>query len=329
MGPYLNDKLFFLLIRKNLPVCIIFYIISFPLFFSSNSWYLCWVAIEINTLTFLCIIYTAPDLIKIENILNYLIIQSLRSLIIILSLRAIEINTSSLTRTPSLIILAALLLKLGVPPFHNWYIPIAFYCYYSLFILIVLIQKILPFALLIKTFTTLRIFFLTAVCIRAIIGSRGNTLQTNIKIVIIFSSISHIGWFLRRISQPILWITYFLLYSYILCSLVPYFRSMLKNMIIEKKKEIISLVTLFSLIGIPPLLGFFPKIIIIIRIGTLGIRGVLIILILRSTIDIYVYSRQSMLTWLTKSKRYFWRKKKRTHLIPTLIVTILIIGLFY
>lgn len=120
--------------------------------------------------------------------------------------------------------------------------------------------------------------------------------QTSIPIIISLSSINHLSWIrfsFFNLNQ--IWLIYLIFYSLIISRLIIYFHFInlssslqIKNLSFTDYFFIISLI--ISLGGIPPLLGFLLKWIIIINTKLIYLP-LIIILIFSSTIRIFFYIR--------------------------------------
>ena len=102
-----------------------------------------------------------------------------------------------------------------------------------------------------------------------VIGSLGGLNQTLLRKILAYSSINHIAWILAAISIRIdTWTLYILIYSIVSLSLIAilnfnqtfHFKQM--STIPHPGAKILSFLTLLSLGGLPPLIGFVPKLII-------------------------------------------------------------------
>jgi len=245
-----------------------------------------------------------------ESAVKYFIVQALGSSLLILGrlwsynsrlsweiMRPIDINYSRMAA-----ISFGLIIKLGIAPFHIWVPSVIAGLPWGSCILLATWQKVAPLILLFiilnlletRTFTLL---VLLGGSLSAIIGGIGGINQTQIRALIAYSSIGHMGWLFTGILGGFLpFCTY--LCIYITISLCLFFRlwqddlkthvyfSRLKN---TQEKKAGVLVSLLSLGGLPPILGFTSKLIIIIRTIYLSIWSGLFILILGSLISLYYY----------------------------------------
>lgn len=104
----------------------------------------------------------------------------------------------------------------------------------------------------------------------ALAGAVGGLNQTLLRKILAYSSINHMGWILAAVSLRIdLWLTYILVYATISSSIVlvlntnQIFHFKQIASIPQTKTKVLSFIALFSLGGLPPFLGFVPKLLII------------------------------------------------------------------
>lgn len=166
-------------------------------------------------------------------------------------------------------IIASLILKSGMAPFHFWFPNvIEGLSWINSFILLTW-QKIAPLILL--SYLILNYLFIPIV-ISILIGSFGGLNQTSLRKIIAYSSINHIGWIgASMISRDILWLNYFLFYRFLSITLI-YFFNIYKLFYINQiysifnysnELKLILFLNFLRLGGLPPFLGFFPKWIVI------------------------------------------------------------------
>lgn len=210
-----------------------------------------------------------------------------------------------------LFILVALLFKLAAAPFHMWSpdvyegsptIVTAFFA---------IIPKIVIISLLVRLFVNLlgyEIYYfnkLTFFCaiLSLLIGTLGAIYQVKLKRLLAYSSISHVGFLLIALSITTLesyyslffYITVYMILSFSVFALLLSIRKWNNNLKLKKINEVfilnktnktltfIFVLILFSLAGIPPLLGFYSKFYVFMT----GLQaGYTIIIILASLISV-------------------------------------------
>lgn len=310
MSPYLKDKIIFLLINKNLPLCILFFTCRFILFFSSSRWFSIWVSIELNTIIFICFLFNNNKQ-KIERVLNYFIVQRVSSLFLLYRFIRGELWAMNITR-PRLLIIITLCLKVGGAPFHRWFIPIALAISDKILLWIVLtIQKIIPLILLTLNRRKINWILIIFVTLCVILGRSLNIAQASIKIIIILSRLSNMGWLLIRSLKKINMENYLLIYTVIVAILIGFMPRTIKTQI--TKKQTTTIMLSMAILGrVPPLIGFLPKLIISITLIEKEIFTLLAIILRISTLDIFVYSRIRFLSAIRAKTSLFWESFKKS-----------------
>lgn len=180
---------------------------------------------------------------------------------------------------------------MGGGPFYFWFPSLCkIIRWWSCFFLITF-QKIVPLILIINFIS--RIIWILGF-LRLIIGLLGRINQINIKCLIAYSSIHHIGWiFIRVMIDYFLWIIYLVFYILLIINLIILLNNNKINLInqsIRIKVKIYLLLRLINIRGIPPILGFFIKWLIFYKIIIVDLR-LLLFIIIYSVIILYVYFR--------------------------------------
>nr|YP_009241686.1 NADH dehydrogenase subunit 2 [Dichomeris ustalella]AMP87953.1 NADH dehydrogenase subunit 2 [Dichomeris ustalella] len=256
-----SNKLFFLFI--------LFF--STLISISANSWFGCWIGLEINLLSFIPLISNSKNLMSSEASLKYFLVQSIASInfLFFILFKMILFKNFELNNFISIIINSTLLMKMGSAPFHFWFPNmIEGLSWFNCFILMTW-QKISPMILLSYYFN--KNFLIIIMIMNSIIGAIGGLNQTSLRKLMAFSSINNLGWMLSTffISEN-LWILYLSLYSFlisIMCFLFfmlnMYFINQLFIINLNSMIKISLLINFLSLGGLPPFIGFFPKWIVI------------------------------------------------------------------
>lgn len=238
-----------------------------------------WIIIEVNLLRFLLLILSFQGK---EELVKYFISQRLGS---ILFLFGRALGSLGPQEFREILVFSRLLLKLGVPPVHWWFIRVVSKLCWERILLLISWQKIGPLFLLFKS----QIWFLGLVVgLRAIIGSLGSVKHKRKKPLLAYVSIARGGWGILCCPNMRVLIVYLSVFtlSRILWSLRAYFsegRRILEVKSLSQSRGLRreELLGRLRIIGIPPILRFYVKIYIMFNLLTVSrILGALMLLIL-------------------------------------------------
>lgn len=261
-----------------------------------------WIGLEINLLSFIPLIKSHNNIFPAEATLKYFITQALASAIILFSIILI-LNSSDFIQTNlnyihNLIINSALITKIGAAPFHAWFPEVADGLNWINNLILITWQKIAPIIILIYNFNSLffRIIIIICSLIRGILGLN----QVRLRKLMAYSSINHIAWILARIlNYKIIWFRYFLIYSFILLSIILlfnhfkiyYIKQLFISLNINKTLKIFFILNFLSLGGLPPFLGFLPKWLVINNLVENKFYSLRLILIVLTLVTLFFYLR--------------------------------------
>nr|YP_010701125.1 NADH dehydrogenase subunit 2 [Acosmeryx shervillii]WCI21366.1 NADH dehydrogenase subunit 2 [Acosmeryx shervillii] len=266
---------------------------------SSNSWFGCWIGLEINLLSFIPLISNSNNLLNSEASLKYFLTQSIASMnfLFTILMKMILMKNFEMNNFISIMINSSLLMKMGSTPFHFWFPNISEgMSWFNNFILMTW-QKITPLILLSYYFNMNFLYFII-IC-NVTIGALGGLNQTSLRKLMTFSSINNLGWmiFSMMISENLL-MFYFFFYSFLIS--IMFFLFYILNMFFINQLFINNmnfmiklnlLINFLSLGGLPPFLGFLPKWIIINFLMINKFYFLTFIMVLMSLITIYFYIR--------------------------------------
>lgn len=295
---YKSKPSFFLMLIKNYHVLFLTLLFSGTFIaISANSWFTSWIGLEINLMSIIPLILIKLNSIFTESAIKYFLAQAIASIIIIFS-TSLRFSIFKTNRIEILEILLffALILKAGIAPLHFWFPQVIFHLRWWQSFLIFTWQKIAPLILI--TSINFNLIVITRI-ISTITGALGGLNQTSIKIIITYSSISHRGWILLACYLNFKsWIIYFSIYIFLTASIITflYFNNVEKiNQVFLNNdsytNKIITSINLFSLGGLPPLLGFSAKLLIIITAIKNNLNILFLILILSSVLSLFFYTR--------------------------------------
>lgn len=227
---------------------------------SSGHLFIVWISFELNMLSFIPIISFSSWFQETERCIKYFMFQAFGSSILLLG---------SLNRAVYHGIIFGLLVKLGVAPFHFWFPSVMSGCSWFVCGLLITWQKVLPLFLIIYCFDGLyNPLILICGAIRRFVGGVGGLNQTQLRPLLGYSSIGHIGWILcgRYYSKVvgIIYFSFYFLISFCVVWLFIYIIYYSLNIRVRsfRYSYLVSFLVLglfLSLGGVPPLTGFFPK----------------------------------------------------------------------
>nr|QHD48046.1 NADH dehydrogenase subunit 2 [Leptalpheus forceps] len=276
---------------------------------SSNSWFTTWLGLELNLMAFIPLISTSSNPYSSESALKYFLIQALGSAVILISASL----SSIIQPKPLTFILLALLLKMGAAPVHFWFPPVVQGMSWPQCLLLMTIQKIAPMVLISYTIMGPASSFLIIMSsvLSSMVGAIGGLNQTLLRKILAYSSINHMAWMLAAISTSSkMWITYMLVYSLILSSLVMilninqafHFKQL--SSIPSTPMKMISFLSLFSLGGLPPFLGFIPKLMVIKLLCESNEIMWLLFLLSSALLTLFYYTRISLSIFTLSSPKF-------------------------
>nr|ABC97344.1 NADH dehydrogenase subunit 2 [Piprites chloris]ADE75580.1 NADH dehydrogenase subunit 2 [Piprites chloris]ADE75581.1 NADH dehydrogenase subunit 2 [Piprites chloris]AFH56056.1 NADH dehydrogenase subunit 2 [Piprites chloris]AXZ96835.1 NADH dehydrogenase subunit 2 [Piprites chloris] len=242
---------------------------------SSNHWMMAWTGLEINTLAILPLISKHHHPRAIEASTKYFLVQATASTLLLFSSMTNAWFTGQwdimqLTHPMSCTLLTiAVSMKLGLAPFHFWFPEVLQGSPLITSLLLATIMKYPPMTLLFLTSHSLNPTLLTTMAITsAALGGWMGLNQTQLRKIMAFSSISHLGWMtIILIYNPNLTLLTFYLYSLTTAAIFLILNT-IKSMKITTMMTAwtktpsltaILMLALLSLAGLPPLTGFLPK----------------------------------------------------------------------
>nr|AJG02574.1 NADH dehydrogenase subunit 2 [Hypaurotis quercus] len=287
------------LINSNKMFFIFILFFSTLISISSNSWLGCWIGLEINLLSFIPLISKSNNLLNSEASLKYFLTQSIASINFLISiiLLMIFMKNFEINYIFSILINSSLLMKMGSVPFHFWFPNIMEGLSWLNCFILMTWQKISP--MIILSYYMNNKFIMLMCMLNVIIGALGGFNQLSLRKLLAFSSINNLGWLLMSLMiSENLWLTYLILYSFlisIMCILFfmlnIFYLNQLYNFNINFPIKISILINLFSLGGLPPFIGFFPKWIVINFLLNFNFFIISFIFVMMSLIMLFLYIR--------------------------------------
>lgn len=284
--------------------------------FASSHWLLAWIGLEINTLAIIPLMAQHHHPRAVEATTKYFLTQATGAAILLFASTTnawitgqwdIQQMTHPL---PMTLITLALALKIGLAPLHSWLPEVLQGLDLTTGLIMSTWQKLAPFALLLhlnpSNSTLLVVLGLTS----TLVGGWGGLNQTQLRKILAYSSIAHLGWITLVIHfSP----------SLTLLTLITYFVMTFPAFLVFKLNNsttINSLATswaktpaltsitpfiLLSLGGLPPLVGFIPKWLILQELTKQELAAIATLAAFAALLSLYFYLRLSYAIALTMS----------------------------
>nr|ANZ03430.1 NADH dehydrogenase subunit 2 [Viana regina] len=267
-----------------------FFFMVFGVFFSLSavSWLWVWVGMELNLIGFIPFLFLNKGVSVSEGAMKYIIVQSIGSSLILFgsfidlghsSLWVIDVNICLFEKIIGLFLAFAFGIKLGLFPFYHWLPSVASSCSMGGCVLLLTLQKIGPFNFffVIYDFGFVNnfgfVFVIYLMCIgSSLVGGFGGLNSTHFRKIMAYSSINHSGWIVFSIgfSVSVSWVYMFIYFFSIIVIFFPFifgFLCDLRGLSLVKGSVysyLFVLIQLLSLGGLPPLLGFYGKLMVIV-----------------------------------------------------------------
>nr|URT60594.1 NADH dehydrogenase subunit 2 [Nepsalus decorillus] len=284
---------------------------------SSNSWLGAWMGLEINLLAFIPLLINLKYLNSTEASLKYFIVQALASTTLLFVVLMLTFNQNLLPQFNlqlNIILNSALLMKMGAAPFHSWFPEVMEGLSWWMGFILMTWQKIAPMMLISYCFFYK---FITIVIILSIaIGSIGGFNQTNLRSLMAYSSINHLGWMLGSlIISMSYWLIYFMFYAILSLSIIFmlnsfnifYFNQIFFMMGNNPIIKFSFFCNLLSLGGLPPFTGFMPKWIVIQAFSETNLF-IIVTMVTMTLITLYFYIRLTYSAFMINSIQLLWSK---------------------
>nr|YP_009144283.1 NADH dehydrogenase subunit 2 [Crocidura mindorus]AKI84809.1 NADH dehydrogenase subunit 2 [Crocidura mindorus] len=242
---------------------------------TSSHWFMTWLGFEMNMMAIVPILMKKYSPRSMEAATKYFLTQATASMILMLAIIINLMYSGQWTiknmenYTASTLITIALVMKLGLAPFHFWVPEVTQGVSLSSGLILLTWQKIAPLTLLYQIHSSINTNLLLLMSLTSImIGGWGGLNQTQLRKIMAYSSIAHMGWMMTiLIYNPNLSLLNLLIYIFMTSSMFMLLiftstTSTLSLSLTWNKTPIItimSLITLLSLGGLPPLTGFMPK----------------------------------------------------------------------
>nr|YP_001122862.1 NADH dehydrogenase subunit 2 [Macrochelys temminckii]ABK20568.1 NADH dehydrogenase subunit 2 [Macrochelys temminckii] len=297
---------------------------------SSSHWILAWTGLEISTLAVIPLMAQQHHPRAVEATTKYFLIQAAASTLILFSsiTNAWTLGQWDITQMSNTIsctiLTTALAIKLGLAPFHFWLPEVLQGTTMTMAMILTTWQKLAPLSLLVMTSQSLNTLLLLMLGLMStLIGGWGGLNQTQLRKIMAFSSIAHLGWMITilTLSTKLMLITF---YMYVIITATMFI--MMKLLETNKISTTMTswtklptlntmmMLTLMSLAGLPPLTGFMPKWLILQELAKQNMLIIAVLLAMSSLLSLFFYLRISYYSTITlppspTSSSKQWRHK--------------------
>nr|YP_009311217.1 NADH dehydrogenase subunit 2 [Psilorhynchus pseudecheneis]BAV69938.1 NADH dehydrogenase subunit 2 [Psilorhynchus pseudecheneis] len=285
--------------------------------FTSSHWLLAWMGLEINTLAITPLMAQHHHPRAVEATTKYFLTQATAAAMILFASTTNawltgEWDITNLTNPmANTMFMIALALKMGLAPMHFWLPEVLQGLDLTTGLILSTWQKLAPVALILQTSQNMNPLLLTILGISsALIGGWGGLNQTQLRKIMAYSSIAHMGWMVI-ILQYAPQLTLLALSIYILMTSAAFLTLKLSDATnistlatTWSKSPILTstmALVLLSLGGLPPLTGFMSKWLILQELAKQDLPLTATLMALTALISLYFYLRLCYAMTLTIS----------------------------
>nr|YP_009676283.1 NADH dehydrogenase subunit 2 [Scolopsis ciliata]QDE13204.1 NADH dehydrogenase subunit 2 [Scolopsis ciliata]QQY98714.1 NADH dehydrogenase subunit 2 [Scolopsis ciliata] len=302
MNPYILATLLFGLVLGT------------TLTFSSSHWLLAWMGLEINSLAIIPIMAQHHHPRAVEAATKYFLTQATAAAVLLFASTTNawltgqwDIYQMSHPITTTMITLA-LALKVGLAPLHSWLPEVLQGLDLTTGLILSTWQKLAPFALLLQLHPDNSTLLIILGLASTLIGGWGGLNQTQLRKILAYSSIAHLGWMALILQYSpsltlLTLITYFVMtFSAFLTFKINKATNINSLAISWAKTPALTALTplvLLSLGGLPPLTGFMPKWLILQELTNQGLAPTATFAAMTALLSLYFYLRLSYAMTLT------------------------------
>nr|AIU44740.1 NADH dehydrogenase subunit 2 [Basilichthys microlepidotus] len=284
--------------------------------FNSSHWLLAWMGLEMNTLAIIPLMAQHHHPRAVEATTKYFLTQATAAAMLLFASTTNawlsgqwEIQQIS-HPVPTTMITLALALKIGLAPLHAWLPEVLQGLDLTTGLILSTWQKLAPFALLVQIQPTNSHILIALGLTSTLVGGWGGLNQTQLRKVLAYSSIAHLGWMILVLQfSPSLTLLTLLTYLTMTLSTFLVFKlnkSTTINMLAASWAKAPALTTitpfiLLSLGGLPPLTGFMPKWLILHELTKQDLAPAATLAALSALLSLYFYLRLTYAMTLTLS----------------------------
>nr|SAP34926.1 NADH dehydrogenase subunit 2 [Vulpes lagopus] len=315
----------------------------------SSHWLLIWIGFEMNMLAVIPILMKKFNPRAMEASTKYFLTQATASMLLMMGVTINLLYSGqwaiSKISNPaaSTMMTIALTMKLGLSPFHFWVPEVTQGISLLSGMILLTWQKIAPMSVLYQISPSINTNLMMLMALTSVlIGGWGGLNQTQLRKIMAYSSIAHMGWMTAIIIySPTMMLLNLSLYIFMTLSTFMLFMLSTSTTTLSlshtwNKVPLIAstiLTLMLSLGGLPPLSGFIPKWMIIQELTKNDMIIIPTLMAITALLNLYFYMRLTYSTALTmfpsannmKMKWQFEHTKKTTLLPPLIIISTMLL----
>nr|WIM35164.1 NADH dehydrogenase subunit 2 [Pristipomoides filamentosus] len=310
--------------------------------FASSHWLLAWMGLEMNTLAIIPLMAQHHHPRAIEATTKYFLTQATAAAMLLFASTTNAWLTGQwdILQTshplPVTMITIALALKVGLAPLHSWLPEVLQGLDLTTGLILSTWQKLAPFALLLQVQPSNSTILVLLGLASTLVGGWGGLNQTQLRKILAYSSIAHLGWMVLVLQfSPSL--TFLTLITYLVMTFSTFLvfklnkATNINTLAISwtKAPALTSLapLILLSLGGLPPLTGFMPKWLILQELTKQDLAPTATLAALTALLSLYFYLRLTYAMTLTVSPNSLtgttpWRLQTSQLTLPLAISTV-------
>nr|YP_010409727.1 NADH dehydrogenase subunit 2 [Leontocebus nigricollis]URH14469.1 NADH dehydrogenase subunit 2 [Leontocebus nigricollis] len=310
----------------------------------SSHWFLIWAGLELNMLAIIPMLAKKTKPRSTEASTKYFLVQATASLILLMAIILNNLTSGqwSINSPPNQILstmmLIALTMKLGMTPFHFWLPEVTQGIPLIPAMIMLTWQKLAPLSIMLQIFPSMNMSMILMMSTLSIMmGSWGGLNQTQLRKILAYSSITHMGWMLAvLLYNPSITVLTLTIYILLTTSsfLMFYSNSNVTTLSLShtwnKLTWMMPMIPLvmMSLGGLPPLTGFSPKWAIMLELTKNDNLIFPLTMAILTLMNLYFYMRLTYSISMTmfptsNNTKINWQLKytKPTPLLPPLMVS--------
>nr|ABQ66254.1 NADH dehydrogenase subunit 2 [Angaracris barabensis] len=307
---------------------------------SSKSWMGIWMGLEITLLAIIPLLTDSKNIMIKESEIKYFIIQAMASTMLLISILMIQMKYTMCWEKesiPSMMVMSMMMMKMDATQFHFWLPELMGSSVWMNCLILLTWQKIPPMMTLSYCIKMSDITF-TVIMTSIVVGATGGLKQTSLHQIMAYSSISHLGWLISSmmISENMweLYVGVYFLLNTVAVMIFSHMKLFLLNQVylsgnLKTEVKFMLMLSLLTLGGLPPMLGFLLKFIIIQSLIDNNMTTMMFLMVTFTTITLYYYMQITLSAIIMSHKENSWLvefKNNKSKMILPMMMMVSMIG---